>query len=196
MKAAKLAIGIVALALLVTAFAPNVSADTKTISPGAIFSVTGNLEEDELVSTWYWTATGNLHFTLRDPTGALIDESTSTADNGALDVFTYPAGEYTFTWENTGSSSVSLTYNVGFMDIEEGLSTLVLMMVIIAVIVVVVIVVIILVVVLGGKKKAAAMAPGMAGPMPMAPVGGNCPRCGTPIPAEGMFCAKCGAKIR
>jgi hypothetical protein len=201
MKAAKLAIGIVALAMLMTALSSNASADTRTISPGGSFSLHATLEENELVNTWYWTATGNLRFTITDPDGNVAyGPSTSMSGSGSLTPFTNVAGQYTFTWENLGASSVSLTYTVSFMgDIHEGLSMLFLMTIIAAVIIVVVIIVVVVLVVMSaGKKKSAApgMQQGMVPPVPMVPVGGNCPQCGTPIPQEGMFCAKCGARIR
>jgi len=198
MKAAKVAIGIIALAMLITALSSNASADTETISPGGSYSVHAELGENEMVSSWWWQSTGNLHFTLRDPDGTLIDESTSMADSGALTPFTAVAGQYTFTWENTGSSSVTLTYTVSWMgDIEEGFSMLAWAAIIAGVVVAVIIVLVVVLIVMSDRKKTtAAPMVGMTGPMPMGPVGPNCPRCGMPVPSEGMFCAKCGAKIR
>jgi len=199
MKAAKVLLGVVALAMVMTAFSLNASAETRTISPGGSFSVHAELNSNELVNTWFWSATGSLHFTLYDPQGTIIEESDSISDGGSLTPFASTAGQYTFTWENMGTTPVTLTYSVSFMgDLHEGLSMIALMAIIAAVVVViVVIIIVVLVVMAAGKKKAAPMAPmGPMGQPVMMPVGGNCPQCGTPIPPEGMFCAKCGARIR
>lgn len=194
MKAAKVAIGLIALAMLLSMVPSNASADSRTIAAGDSFEKEITVDANEIVP-YFWSSTGDLHFTLRGPGGAIVDESTGMADGNSLVPTT--GGKYTFEWENTGSSSVVLTYTVNwFQNVEEGFSFIVWAAIITAVIVVVIIIVVVLVVVLGGKKKTAAPMAGMTGPVPMAPVGGNCPMCGTPIPAEGMYCAKCGAKIR
>ncbi len=128
------------------------------------------------------------------PNSDVLTDENSLSD---FDVMTASqSGTYRFTWQNTGSTAAALNVMNFFSDVEHGISNFIWGIFIALIVIIVIIVVIVLVVLSGDKKKTQPVR--QFGPMapPMAPVGGNCPMCGTPVEPQGMFCAKCGAKFR
>jgi len=193
MKMTKWMIGIAVLALLLTALPLNASANIVTIAPGDSYTKTVKASLNEIMP-YVWSSDVTLHFTVTAPGSVVLtDEDTYYGS----DVMTADqAGTYTFTWENTGSTAATLNVMNFFSDVEHGISNFMWGLFIAVIVVIVVIIVIVLVVMSGDKKKTQPIQ--QFGPMapPMAPVGGNCPMCGNPVDPQGMFCAKCGAKLR
>jgi len=193
MKMTKWMIGIAVLALLLTALPLNASANIVTIAPGDSYPKTVKASLNEIMP-YQWSSDVTLHFTVTEPNGDIWTEENSTF---GFDVMTADqAGTYTFTWQNTGSTAATLNVMNFFSDVEHGISNIMWGLFIAVIVVIVVIIVIVLVVMSGDKKKTQPIQ--QFGPMapPMAPVGGNCPMCGSPVDPQGMFCAKCGAKLR
>jgi hypothetical protein len=193
MKMTKWMIGLAVLALLLTALPLNASANIVTIAPGDSYTKTVKASLNEIMP-YQWSSDVILHFTVTAPNSAVLTDETST---WGLDVMTADqAGTYRFTWQNTGSTAATLNVMNFFSDVEHGISNIMWGLFIAVIVVIVVIIVIVLVVMSGDKKKTQPIQ--QFGPMapPMAPVGGNCPMCGSPVDPQGMFCAKCGAKLR
>jgi len=193
MKMTKWIIGLAVLALLLAALPLNASANTVTIAPGDSYTKTVKASLNEIMP-YVWSSDVTLHFTITAPGSVVLtDEDT---DYGSAVMTADQAGTYRFTWQNTGSTAATLNVMNFFSDVEHGISNFIWGLFIAVIVIIVVIVVIVLVVMSGDKKKTQPIQ--QFGPMapPMAPVGGNCPMCGTPVDPQGMFCAKCGAKLR
>jgi hypothetical protein len=193
MKMTKWIIGLAVLALLLTALPSNARANIVTISPGDSYTKTVKADLNQLMP-YQWSSDVTLHFTVTAPNSVVLTDEDS---NFGIDVMTASqAGTYRFTWQNTGSTAATLNVMNFFSDIEHGISNFVWGILIAVIVIIVVIIVIVLAVMSGDKQKTQPIQQfGPIGP-PMAPVGGNCPMCGTPIDPQGMFCAKCGAKLR
>lgn len=192
MKAFKLALGLVALALLLSAVPLNVSADSHTIAPGQTYAVEFHATSGEMIP-YLWNADAVLHFTIREPGGATIVDATTTYDSKIL---TASSGTYRFSWTNTGTTPVTLYYTIYASGVtEHGVSMLVWGAIIAVIVIAVVVVLAVVLLVMGGKKQAAPPYGAQVAP-PMALVGGNCPMCGSPVDPQGMFCPKCGARLR
>lgn len=191
MKAAKWIIGFMILALLLTALPANASAESRVIPAGGSFTRNVKVDAGQLMP-YSWSSDESLHFTVTDPDGIVITSVDETFHVNVLTAST--SGTYRFTWQNTGASAATLTYDLNFLG--HGLSSLI-WGVLIGVIVIIVIVIVIVVVVMsaGRTKTQPAQLYAPMGP-PMAQVGGNCPMCGSPVDPQGMFCARCGAKLR
>jgi hypothetical protein len=193
MKMTKWIIGIAVLALLLTAIPSNVRANIVTISPGDSYTKTVKADVNQIMP-YQWSSDVTLHFTVTAPNSDILTDEDSTF---GFDVMTAEqSGTYRFTWLNTGSSVATLNVINFFSDVERGISNFVWGILIAVIVIIAVIVVIVLVVVSGDREKTQPVQ--QFGPMapPMAPVGGNCPMCGTPVDPQGMFCARCGAKLR
>ncbi len=193
MKMTKWMIGLAVLALLLTALPFNASANIVTIAPGDSYTKTVKASLNEIMP-YVWSSDVTLHFTITAPGSVVLtDEDT---DYGSAVMTADQAGTYRFTWQNTGSTAATLNVMNFFSDVEHGISNIMWGLFIAVIVVIVVIIVIVLVVMSGDKKKTQPIQ--QFGPMapPMAPVGGNCPMCGSPVDPQGMFCAKCGAKLR
>jgi len=193
MKMTRWIIGLAVLALLLTAIPSNVRANIVTISPGDSYTKTVRADVGQLMP-YQWSSDVILHFTVTAPDSVVLTDEDS---NYGFDIMTADqGGTYRFTWLNAGSSVATLNVMNFFSDVEHGISNFMWGMLIAVIVIIVVIVVIVLVVMSGDKQKTQPVQ--QFGPMapPMAPVGGNCPMCGTPVDSQGMFCAKCGAKLR
>jgi hypothetical protein len=193
MKMTKWIIGIAVLALLLTAIPSNVRANIVTISPGDSYTKTVKADVGQIMP-YTWSSDVILHFTVTAPDSVVL---TDEDDVYGFDVMTASqSGTYRFTWQNTGSSVATLNVMNFFSDVERGISNFV-WGILIAVIVIIAVIIVIVLVVLSGDKKTTQPVQ-QFGPMapPMAPVGGNCPMCGTPVDPQGVFCARCGAKLR
>jgi hypothetical protein len=193
MKMTKWIIGLAVLALLLTALPSNARANIVTISPGDSYTKTVKVDLNQLMP-YQWSSDVTLHFTVTEPNGDVWMDENSTF---GFDVMTASqAGTYRFTWQNTGSSAATLNVMNFFSDVEHGISNFVWGVLIAVIVIIVVIIVIVLVVISGDRQKTQPVQ--QFGPMapPMALVGGNCPMCGTAVDPQGMFCAKCGAKLR
>lgn len=193
MKMTKWIIGLAVLALLLTALPSNVSANIVTITPGDSYTKTVKADLNEIMP-YQWSSDVTLHFTITEPNGVVLTDEDSLY---GFDVLTASqSGTYRFIWQNTGSAAATLNVMNFFSDVERGISNFVWDILIAVIVIIAVIIVIVLVVMSGDKKKSQPVQ--QFGPMapPMAPVGGNCPMCGTPVDSQGMFCAKCGAKLR
>jgi len=193
MKMTKWILGLAVLALLLTALPSNVSASIVTIAPGDSYTKTVKADEGQLMP-YQWSSDVTLHFTITAPNSVIL-----TDEDGlyGFDVMTASqSGTYRFTWQNAGSSAATLNVMNFFSDVEHGISNFVWGLLIAVIVIIVVIIVIVLVVMSGDKQKTQPVQ--QFGPMapPLTPVGGNCPMCGTPVDPQGMFCAKCGAKLR
>jgi hypothetical protein len=190
MKMTKWIIGLAVLALLLTALPSNVSANVVTISPGDSYTKTVKADVGQLMPC-QWSSDVTLHFTVTAPNSVVLTDEDS---NFGFDVMTADqAGTYRFTWQNTGSTAATLNVMSFFSD---GISNLVWGILIAVIVIIVVIIVIVLVVMSGDKQK---MQPvqqfGPSGP-PMVAVGGKCPMCGSSVDPQGMFCEKCGARLK
>jgi len=193
MKLTKWIIGLAVLALLLTTLPSNASANIVTIAPGDSYTKTVKADVNQIMP-YQWSSDVILHFTVTAPNSDVLTDENNT---WGFDVMTAEqSGTYRFTWQNTGSSAATLNVMNFFSDVEHGISNFIWGLLIAVIVIIVVIIVIVLVVMSGDKKKTQSIQ--QFGPMapPMAPVGGNCPMCGSPVDPQGMFCAKCGAKLR
>jgi hypothetical protein len=195
MKLAKILVGCLALTMLLLAVSGSSAAGTSTLGPGDSHTEKMKVESGELVTYW-WTADSNLHFVMKAPDGTTAVDVTNAAYD---DFFTAAqAGTYTLKWTNDGTIPTTLTYYSPLQDISHGFSVLFWGVVIGGIVIVAIIV---LVVVLSLMKKSKVPQPGM---MPQVPAQyaaqvaatGKCPMCGMPVDPQGLFCAKCGAKLR
>jgi hypothetical protein len=108
------------------------------------------------------------------------------------------SGTYTLKWTNDGSTTTTLTFSSPFQEISHGFDMIFWGVVIGGIVIVAIIV---LVVVLSLMKKSKVPQPGM---MPQVPAqyaaqvaaSGKCPMCGMPVDPQGLFCEKCGARLR
>ena len=193
MKMTKWMIGLAVLALLLTALPLNASANIVTIAPGDSYPKTVKASLNEIMP-YQWSSDVTLHFTVTEPNGDIWTEENSTF---GVDVMTADqAGTYTFTWQNTGSSAATLNVMTFFSDVEHGISNFIWGLFIVVIVIIVVIVVIVLVIMSGNKQKTQPVQQfGPSGP-PMVVVGGRCPMCGSPVDPQGMFCEKCGARLK
>jgi hypothetical protein len=193
MKMTKWIIGLAVLALLLTALPSNVSANIVTITPGDSYTKTVKADLNEIMP-YQWSSDVTLHFTITEPNGVVLTDEDSLY---GFDVLTASqSGTYRFIWQNTGSAAATLNVMNFFSDVQHGISNLMWGIVIGAIVLVVVIVVIVLVVMNGDKRKTQpAQQFGPSGP-PMFAVGGKCPMCGSTVDPQGMFCEKCGARLK
>jgi len=195
MKLAKILVGCLALTMLLLAVSGSSAAGMSTLGPGDSHTEKMKVDSGELVTYW-WTAGSNLHFVMKGPDGATIVDVTSSAYD---DFFTATqGGTYTLKWTNDGTTTTTLTFSSPLRDIGHTFDVLFWGVVIGGIVIVAVIV---LVVVLSLMKKSKAPQQGM---MPQVPpqyaaqvaATGKCPMCGMPVDPQGLFCAKCGAKLR
>jgi hypothetical protein len=194
MKMTKWMIGLAVLALLLTALPSNVSANVVTIAPGDSYTKTVRADVGQLMP-YQWSSDVTLHFTVTAPDSVVLTDEDSIY---GFDVMTASqSGTYRFTWQNTGSTAATLNLMSFFADVEHGLSILVWGLIITAIVVVVVIVIVIVLVVMSHDKQKTQPVQqfGPSGP-PMFAVGGKCPMCGSPVDPQGMFCEKCGARLK
>lgn len=193
MKMTKWIIGFAVLALLLTALPSNARANIVTISPGDSYTKTVKADLNQLMP-YQWSSDVTLHFTVTAPNSDVLTDEVS---NFGFDVMTAPqAGTYHFTWQNTGFSAATLNVINFFSDVEHGISNFLWGLLIAVIVIIVVIIVIVLVVMSGDKQKTQPVQQfGPSGP-PMAAVGGKCPMCGSPVDPQGMFCEKCGARLK
>jgi len=193
MRSAKVLITCLALAFVLLAVSASVAAETVTLSPGASRVVHVNADAGQwLTYTWYTLPSELLHLVVQEPSGTIIEDVTSTSGG---DTIFADAGTYTFTWTNTGTSSVTLTYSMPFQDLGNAISWA--LYAALAIVIIVVVIVVIVVVLATRKKKAPELAPQPLSPMAAQSVAaGRCPQCGRPVDRNGMFCAVCGAKLR
>ena len=193
MKMTKWMIGLAVLALLLTALPSNARANIVTISPGDSYTKTVKADLGQLMP-YQWSSDVTLHFTVTAPDSVVLTDE----DNYyGIAVMTAPqSGTYRFTWENTGSSAATLNVMNFFSDVEHGISNFLWGILIAMIVIIVVVIVIVLVVMSGNKKKTRPVQQfGPSGP-PMGAVGGKCPMCGSPVDPQGMFCEKCGARLK
>ena len=217
----KLAIsGFVLLVLAFLAFAsvPVSAADT-IISPGTSFTQSVIISNDHSAIIFSWSASHAVSFSITDPFGATIYSFTGMSRTAARDVS--QIGTYTLHWSNLGVSAVSLTYSVTPASISlGGLGALIAVAIIIVATVVVVIVIVIVFLVRRPQTRPPGYVPyssptDMPGypspswqvpPQPMPPqmygtqyVGpvreGRCPRCGSVVVRNALFCSRCGARF-
>lgn len=177
-------------------FAPGARADIQPISAGDHFDKTVTIDSFTDVWSYSWSSNVPLHFQVFNSVSVLIYESTGTSDTGQV-TYTSSTGTYTLRWQNDGSSSATLNYDVTniFGDVQHGLSNLVLIAAIVGVIIIAVIILIVVFVIMAGRKKQVSQPP-MAGQVwAPPPVGGRCPTCGNTLVAGAKFCEKCGTRF-
>lgn len=193
MKMTRWIIGLAVLALLLTALPSNARANIVTISPGDSYTKTVKADVGQIMP-YQWSSDVTLHFTVTAPDNVVLTDVVSLFD---FDVLTASqAGTYRFTWQNTGSSAATLNIINFFSDVEHGISNFIWGMLIAVIVIIVVIIVIVLVVMSGDKQKTQPVQQfGPSGP-PMGAVGGKCSMCGFPVDPQGMFCEKCGARLK
>ncbi len=197
MKVAKILVGCLALTMIMLAVSGNSAAELKSLAPGDSHTVKLKVDSGELMVFW-WTATTDLHFVMKDPAGATVVDVTDSTYTYEGTAFATLGGTYTLKWTNDGTTSSILTFSSPFQDIGHTFDVILLGVIIGGIIIVAVIV---LVVVLSLKKKSAAPPPGWVPPVPaqyaaQVAATGKCPMCGMPVDPQGLFCAKCGAKLR
>jgi len=191
MKAAKWIVGFTILALLLTVLPANASAESRAIPAGRSFTRNVTVDTGQFMP-YSWSSNEGLYFTVTDPDGIVITSVNNTFHVGVLTAST--SGTYSFTWQNLGTSSANLNYDLNFLG--HGISSLILGALIGVIVIIVIIIVIVVVVMSAGRTKTQpAQLYAAVGP-PMAVVGGNCPMCGSPVDPQGTFCARCGAKLR
>jgi hypothetical protein len=197
MKLARILVGCLALTLLLLAVAGNSAAGVDTIGPGDSHTEKLKVDSGELVVFW-WTATSDLHFVMKDPDGTTVVDITDNSYTYDSSFIETQGGTYTLKWTNDGTTSSVLTFSSPFQDIGRTFDMIFWAVVIGGIIIVAVIV---LVVVLSLTKKRRAPQPGMTPQVSAQYVAqvaatGKCPMCGMPVDPQGLFCAKCGAKLR
>jgi len=197
MKLAKILVGCLALTMLLLAVSGNTAADVTSIAPNASHTEKLKVDSGEPIVMW-WAATSDLHFVMKDPDGTTIVDITDSS-------YTYPSsglatmgGTYTLKWTNDGTTTSTLTLFSPFQDVRHTFNVLFWGVVIGGIVIVAVIV---LVIVLSMMKKSKAPQPGMTPQVSQqyaaqVAATGKCPMCGMPVDPQGMFCAKCGAKLR
>ena len=191
MKSTRIILASLALAFVLLAVSVGVAAETVSLHAGESKVVQVDADAGQwLTYTWYTMGVDTLHFVVTDPDGIVIDDI--VASSGGDTIFA-DAGTYTFTWTNTGATSVTLSYTMPFQDIESAVNYVLWLLL---VIVMVVVVVIVIVVVLATRKKKAPAAQPLSPMEYQAVASGRCPKCGRPVDPNGMFCAVCGAKLR
>ena len=193
MKAAKWLVGVLVLAVLVTALPSNVSAEIRTISAGGSFTKNVKVDAGQLMP-YQWSCDVTLHFTITDPGGTVIADEDSLY---GFDVMTASmSGTYRFTWENRGSTVATLNVMNFFSDVEHGISNIVWGILIAVIVIIAIVIVIVLAVMSGDKQKTQSVQQFGPSAPPMAAVAGKCPMCGSPVDPQGMFCEKCGARLK
>lgn len=206
MTASKYVLGAAVFLLIAVLMAPGALADTRSLDPGASFSVDYSADfGDRINYTWHTQQTGDLvRFVILEPSGDEIANLTQSSwDN---QIFVLDDGTYTFTWTNVESNEVTVIYTVnvwdiGVPDVGEALDAVVLGMIIAVIVIVVVIALIIVFVVMGDKRKQTQQpvygpqgtAPGY---QPAAAPPSMCPTCGSPVDPQASFCSRCGARFR
>jgi hypothetical protein len=197
MKLAKVLVGCLALTMLLLAVSGNTAADVTSVAPNASHTEKLKVDSGELMVFW-WSSTSDLHFVMKDPAGTTVVDVTDNSYSYDSSGFTAMGGTYTLKWTNDGTTSSILTFSSPFQDIGHTFDVLFWGVVIGGIVIVAVIV---LVVVLSLTKKSKTPQPGMmpqVQPQYAAQVAatGKCPMCGMPVDPQGMFCAKCGARLR
>ncbi len=137
-----------------------------------------------------------MHFVMTDPDGTTVVDVTDNAYDGWFTAS--QGGTYNLKWTNDGTTSSTLTFSSPLQDIGHTFDVIFWAVVIGGIIIVAVIV---LVVVLSLTKKKREPQPGMTPQVSAQYVAqvaatGKCPMCGMPVDPQGLFCAKCGAKLR
>lgn len=195
MKLVRVAVGCLALTFLLLAVAGTSSASTSTLGPGESHTVKLKVDAGEFV-TYVWSAGADLRFVMKSPDGTTMVDVTDTT----YDYFftASQGGTYTLKWTNVGSTTTILTFSSPLQEIGHTFDVIFWGVVIGGIVIVAVIVVVI---VLSLMKKGRAPQPGMTPQVTsqyavQAAASGKCPVCGSPVEPQGMFCAKCGAKLR
>lgn len=197
MKLARILVGCLALTMLLLAVAGNSAAGVDTIGPGASHTEKLKVDSGELVVYW-WAATSDLHFVMKGPDGTTIVDVTDDSYTYDVSLIATQGGTYTLKWTNDGTTASVLTFSSPLQDLGHTFDVLFWGVVIGGIIIVAVIV---LVVVLSLTKKSRTPQPGMTPQISAQYVAqvaatGKCPMCGMPVDPQGLFCAKCGAKLR
>ena len=195
MKLAKILVGCLALTMLLLAVSGSSAAGTSTLGPGDSHTEKMKVDSGELVTYW-WNSGSDLHFVMKDPSGDTLVDVTDVYYSGFFTAA--ESGTYTLKWTNDGTTTTTLTFSSPFQEISHGFDMIFWGVVIGGIVIVAIIV---LVVVLSLMKKSKAPQLGM---MPQVPAQyaaqvaatGKCPMCGMPVDPQGLFCAKCGAKLR
>lgn len=217
----KLAIsGSALLVLTCLAFASvPVSAAETIIEPGTSFSQSVSITSDHSAIIFSWSASHSVLFSITDPDGVSIYSFTGMSRTAARDVS--QMGTYTLHWSNMGGTAVSLTYSVTPASISlGGIGALIAVAIIVVATVIVVIVIVIVFLVRRPQSGRPGYVPyppptGMPGypppswqvppqPMPSQMYGpqyvgpvreGRCPRCGSVVVPNALFCSRCGARF-
>lgn len=185
--------GLMTVAMMLV-LANGVAAVTQTIGAGDTYVKTYSAELGDIVSISWWTyGSQNLYFTVEDPAGDIVYEINATS--GSYSPGFADAGDYVFSWENSGSGSVQLEYTVlGFEEFQDAWDTFMLILIIGFVAIIAIVVLIVVLLLMKGKKKKAQQAPAAPAGPPV--IDGKCAKCGSPVDAGVAFCPKCGAPLR
>ncbi len=200
------AVCLMLVSMLALVLAQGASAATTTLVVGGTFSTTVQATELDFINyTWSTSPTTSVTFTIAQPDGTIVWNYTGSTEDSFI--IASVTGTYTFTWYNVGSNLAVLTYNVntfsgGFQPVEHALDLVLIMLAVGAIAVVVIIVLVVFVSMRGEKKPAQQTMYGPQGPhappgeSPAPFVPGMCPRCGSHIDSQHVFCPKCGARVR
>jgi hypothetical protein len=194
----------VALMFLLLTAGP-VSADYITVSANSTYVEQVHANSGETISI-FWSCPYDVRIVVKEPGGSTILDVTDDARTSLLSADR--SGQYTITWYNTMSSSVTINREIEVIPVSVGglFDSLARLMLILVIGIIAIIVVIVLVVAFAAKKEKAPVPPpayqGTYGPPyygptpPASAVPGTCPLCGAAARPEMTFCEKCGARLR
>lgn len=197
-----------------------VAASDVIIEPGTSFTQLVTISGGSGTIIFSWTASHSVSFSIIDPDGNTVYGCTGASRTAAKDVS--QAGTYTLRWSNTMGTAVSLTYSATPASISlGGLGALIAVAIIVVAIIITVIVIVIVFLVRrprmgfpeyapypppagvpgypltpGQQMASQPMSPQIHGPQYVGPPrDGKCPRCGSDVVLNALFCPKCGARL-
>lgn len=111
-----------------------------TIAPGTTYQDPQDFQQKDVISC-SWTTNLPVKFFLTDPDGKIIRQFNGTSGQAIADVDI--SGTYTLNWQNTGTTTVSLQFDTGFVHEQESLMLVEVVIVILAVLIAVMLVAIV-----------------------------------------------------
>ncbi len=193
------------IALLLSVFAlaglaSNASAQSVTLGPGETQSARYAANDGDSIA-YHWTASESITFTISDPSGDIIVDTSAAQRSGIREVT--QTGDYMLVWTNLHATSVTLTYEVTVLPFHAGGLPLLgfVAVLLIAIIIIVVVVLVIMVAFRSDRARSEDIyrqqqqyytGPQLFPPTPE----GRCSRCGAQVKTDGAYCENCGARLR